>query len=68
MRSFHQFKVMAETHIRHVTTTICRHILFHDGTSSLVIMSNVFIKNGNFVLSPRFTKARQLRASDFLFS
>lgn len=47
--SFHQFKVMAETHIRHVRTTTHVDIFFMMVQAWLIIMGDIFIKNSDFV-------------------
>lgn len=58
----HQFEVMAETHIRHVRATARIDIFFMMVQARLVIMGNVFIKNGDFIglatLSRRFHALR----------
>jgi hypothetical protein len=46
---FHQFEMMTETHVRHVRTTAHIDIFFMMVQAWLVIMGNVFIKNGDFV-------------------
>ena len=45
----HQFEVMAETHVRHVRATAHIDIFFMMVQARLVIMGNVFIKNGDFI-------------------
>ena len=46
---FHQLEVMAETHVRHVRTAAHIDIFFMMIQARLVIMSNVFVKNRNFI-------------------
>ena len=46
---FHQFKVMTKTHIRHVRSTAHVDVLFMMIQARLVIMGDIFIKNGNFI-------------------
>ena len=46
---FHQFEVMTEAHIRHVRSTAHVDIFFVMVQARLVIMSDVFIKNRDFI-------------------
>ncbi len=46
---FHQFEVMAETHIRYVRTAAHIDIFFVMIQAWLVIMADVFVKNRNFI-------------------
>ncbi|MNB98001.1 hypothetical protein D3C75_452430 [compost metagenome] len=46
---FHQFKVMAKTHIRHVRSTAHVDVFFVMIQAGLVIMRDIFIKNSDFV-------------------
>ena len=48
-RGLHQFEVMAETHIRHMRPTAHVDIFFVMIQAGLIIMSNVFIKNRDFI-------------------
>ena len=49
-RGFHQFEVMAEAHVRHVRSTAHVDVFFVMIQARLVIMSNVLVKNSDFIV------------------
>ena len=53
---FHQFEVMAETHVRYVRTAAHIDIFFMKIETRQVIMGNIFVQDGDFIALAAFNK------------